>query len=170
MNWMLVSRLHQCFSTWLLVQYFFIFLMKQTLMLLLYVHIYSMQCGLEEGEGCVEGCSVSKRFYLLNNLFVRFSESWYCYSLLNPTKSPFYDVIILVFEILVSSKEYALCKVLELIATRAFQRVICLVLRNFRGRSAYHEHLISVNIKFACYKNIHYSHLIFTVALRIVHS
>ena len=81
--------------------------MKQTLMLLLYVHIYSMQCRLEEGEGCGEGCSVVKEVLFTNNLLVRFSESWFCCSLVNPTKPPFFDVIILILEILVSSKEYA---------------------------------------------------------------
>ena len=73
-------------------------------MRLLYVHIYSMQCRLEEGEGC----SVVKEVLFTNNLLVRFSESLFRCSLLNLTKPPFCDVIILVLEILVSSKEYAL--------------------------------------------------------------
>ena len=76
-------------------------------MLLLYVHIYSMQCRLEEGVGCGERRSVVKVVLFTNNLLFRFSESLLCCSLLNLTKPPFCDVIILVLEILVSSKEYA---------------------------------------------------------------
>ena len=87
--------------------FFISFLMKQTLMLLLYVHIYSIQCRIEEKEGCGEGCSVVKEVLFTNILFFRFSESWFCSSLLNPTKPHFSDVIILVLAILVSSKEYA---------------------------------------------------------------
>ena len=82
------------------------FMMKQTLMLLLYAYFYNVQCRLEEGEWCGEGCSVVKEVLFTNNLFVRFCELWIFCSLLDPTKSPFCYVIILVLEILVSSKEY----------------------------------------------------------------
>ena len=58
-------------------------------------------------EGRVEGSSVSKRFYLINNFFVQFVRSWFSHSLLTTAKSPFCDVIMVVLEILVSCKEYA---------------------------------------------------------------
>ena len=69
---------------------------------------------------------------------------------------------------------YVTCN-LELIATRAFKRVlyikpmIRLVLRHFSGCNEYLPYLVLVNIKFTYYKDIQYSHKNFTLALRIVH-
>ena len=79
-------------------------------MLLLYVHISSMQCRREGRGGCGGGCSVCKDVLLIDNLVIRIFESWFCCSLLNPTKPPFCVVIILVLEILIFSKEYAFNK------------------------------------------------------------
>ena len=64
---------------------------------------------------------------------------------------------------------------MELHATRAFKRVlyiklvIGLVLRNFNGSTEQLLFLILLDIMFSCYKDIQYSRIKITLALRIVH-